>query len=113
MHLVALALVLFAGGGHRDSLTVKYWAHGQGTPAVWTLKCAPAAGTHPLKGRACVALKANAALLGPATKACTIMARRGSPTAEIAGTWAGQKVDRSYRVGCPGWDELRVVLAGA
>jgi len=36
----------------------------------------------------------------------------GSPQARIRGTWAGRLVDRSYRIGCPGWADLRVALTG-
>lgn len=113
MRLLALALVLFAGSAPKASLKVTYRPHGQGTtPTVWTLKCAPAAGTHPMPGRSCLALKANATLLGPATKPCAYLARAGSPDADIIGTWNGRHVDRSYRPGCQGWNELKLVLTG-
>ena len=114
MKLLAVALVFFAGSAPAASLKVTYWPHGRGaTPTVWTLKCAPAAGTHPAKGRACSSLKVHAALLGDATKACTILAPRNAPMAEVIGTYAGRKVDRTYRAGCPGWTELKLVLTGS
>jgi hypothetical protein len=111
---LAVALVFFAGAGSTTSLKVTYWPHGRTAAAtVWTLRCAPAAGTHPLRGRSCLQLKANAADLGPATKPCTILARVGAPEARITGTYAGKTVDRSYRIGCPGWTDLRIVLTGS
>ncbi|MFL5910880.1 MAG: SSI family serine proteinase inhibitor [Gaiellaceae bacterium] len=113
MKALAVAFAFLAGQAPATSLKVTYWPHGRGaSPTVWTLRCAPAAGTHPLRGRACLALKAHAADLGPATKPCTLLALRGSPEAEISGTWAGRKIDRSYRVGCPGWTDLKLVLTG-
>ena len=114
MKLLAVALVFFAGAGPTTSLKVTYWPHGRTeTATVWTLKCAPARGTHPLLGRSCLQLKANADALGAATKPCTILARAGSPVARITGTWGGKTVDRSYRIGCPGWSDLHLVLTGA
>jgi hypothetical protein len=111
---LAVALAVLAGSAPKASLKVTYWPHGRSaTPTVWTLKCAPAAGTHPAKGRACTSLAAHSALLGPATKACTILSPRNAPMAEVVGTYAGQKVDRSFRIGCPGWTELKSVLTGA
>jgi hypothetical protein len=113
MRALAVALVFFAGSAPKASLKVTYWPHGRTAAAtVWTLGCAPATGTHPFRGRTCLALKAHAVELGPATKACTFLARAGAPEAQITGTWAGKVVDRGYRVGCPGWTELKLVLTG-
>jgi len=99
--------------GPRADLKVTYWSHGHGAAATsWTLGCAPAVGTHPLRGRSCLQLKAHAVDLAPATKACNITAVAGSPQAEIVGTYAGRKVDRSYRPGCSGWSNLHLVLTG-
>ena len=80
---------------------------------MWTLGCAPATATHPVRGRACLALRANAADLGPATKPCTILARIGAPEAQVTGMWAGERIDRSFRAGCPGWGDLHLVLTGS
>jgi hypothetical protein len=33
--------------------------------------------------------------------------------AEVIGTYAGRKIDRTYRAGCPGWTELKLVLTGS
>ncbi len=114
MRFLAVALVFFAGSAPKASLKVTYWPHGNGaTSTVWTLRCGPAAGTHPAKVRSCSTLAANAAALRPATKACTILSRRDAPMAEVVGTYAGQKVTRTYRAGCPGWTELKLVLTGS
>lgn len=113
MRLLAVALVTLAASTPKASLRVTYWPHGAGAaPVTWTLKCTPLGGTHPLRARSCAILKLNAALLGPATKPCTILSRRDAPTATVTGTYAGRTVLRSYRAGCPGWDELRLVLTG-
>jgi hypothetical protein len=64
------------------------------------------------RGRACLALRAHSLDLGPAQKPCTIMSIVGAPEAEVIGTVDGKKVDRSFRSGCPGWDDLHVVLTG-
>lgn len=110
MKLLAVAL-LIAVTPAPTNLKVTYWPHGRSGPAtVWTLGCAPATGTHPLRGRACLTLKANLADLGPATKPCTILSRIGAPVAEISGTWGGRKIDRDYRFGCQGWSDLHLVL---
>jgi hypothetical protein len=110
--LALVALVL--GGAAPANLKVTYWPHGRSAAAVtWTLGCAPARGTHPARGRACIALRAHPLELAPATKPCTIMAPVGAPEADVIGTLDGKKVDRSYRIGCPGWNDLRVLLTGS
>jgi hypothetical protein len=109
--LLAVALLIAAPS---PALKVTYWPHGRGAPAiVWTLGCAPATGTHPVRGRSCLALRANAIDLGAATKPCTILARVGAPEAQITGMWKGKRVDRSFRSGCPGWSDLHLVLTGS
>lgn len=115
MHVAAVALVslLLNTAAPKASLEVTYWPHGRTHPATrWTLGCAPASGSHPHRGRACVVLAAHRDDLRPAARACTIFPRAGAPTAEIAGTYAGTKVDRGFRPGCPGWSDLRLVLTG-
>ena len=95
------------------SLKVTYWPHGRsGALTSWTLRCGPPAGTHPARRLACAALKNHPADLRPTTRACTLMPTRTSAQARITGTWAGRRVDRSYRIGCPGWSDLRVALTG-
>ena len=97
----------------KTSLKVTYWPHGRSEAAkTWTLGCGPASGTHPARRLACAALAKHPADLRPATKACTLMPTRTSPQARITGMWAGRHVDRSYRIGCPSWADLRVVLTG-
>jgi len=102
-----------AGASARASLKIKYWPHGSGSPATtWTLKCGPAGGTHPARRAACGALASHPADLGPATRACTILSTPTAARATVSGTWAGRRVDRTYRIGCPGWSDLRIVLTG-
>jgi len=112
---VALALVLAAvAAPPKTSLKITYWPHGRTGPAtMWTLGCAPAVGSHPLRGRACLQLKAHTVDLDPATKACNITAIAGSPQALIRGVYNGKAVDRGFRIGCPGWSDLRLVLTGS
>lgn len=78
----------------------------------WTLECGPLGGTHPARRAACRALAAHVGELGAATQACPILSGRTSPRATISGTWAGRRVHRTYRIGCPGWGDLRIVLTG-
>ena len=95
----------------RATLKVTYWPHGlAGTKNVWTLRCGPVGGTHPLRRLACAVLRDHPADLRPATRACTLMPTRTSAQATITGTWAGRHVNRGYHIGCPGWADLRVVL---
>jgi len=114
--VVALLLVTVAAAQAaipKASLKVMYWPHGRSAPPeVWTLRCSPLAGTHPARRIACGALAKHTADLRPATRACTLMPTRTSPQARIVGTWAGRSVDRGYRLGCPGWADLRTVLTG-
>jgi hypothetical protein len=114
--LVPLALAILATAHAAPapaSLKITYWPHGRSAAATaWRLKCDPPGGTHPARRLACAALARHPADLRPATRACTLMPTATSPQAQITGTWAGRRVDRSYRIGCPGWTDLRVVLTG-
>jgi Subtilisin inhibitor-like len=116
--VLALALALLPvaaaqAATPKASLKVTYWAKGStGSSVTWTLRCDPAAGTHPAPRLACRALAAHAADLGRATRACTLMPTLTSPRATIKGTWAGRRVERTYRIGCAGWRDLRIVLTG-
>jgi len=93
------------------TLKVTYWPQGlEGTRSVWTLRCGPVGGTHPLRRPACAVLRKHPADLRPATRACTLLPTRTSARATITGTWAGRHVNRGYRIGCPGWADLSVVL---
>lgn len=107
---ICAAVALSASSG---SLKVTYYAHGIDNGAqVWSLSCAPAVGTHPFAGRSCVQLNYHPADLAPATRACPLMSPVNGPQARITGTWHGSKVDRIYRAGCPGWNDLHLVLTG-
>jgi len=114
--LIALTLgilVTAQAAASTASLKIIYWPHGRVAAAItWTLHCGPPAGTHPARRLACAALAAHPVDLRPATRACTLMQTYGSPQARVAGTWRGRRVDRSYRIGCPGWSDLRVALTG-
>ena len=116
--LLPLALVLGLAASAeaatpRASLEVTYWAHGSSGPSTtWTLRCGPAAGTHPAPRLSCRTLSTHAADLAPAARACTLMPTLTSARALVKGTWAGRRVDRTYRIGCPGWRDLRIVLTG-
>jgi Subtilisin inhibitor-like len=94
-------------------LKVIYWPHGSaGTPITWTLRCGPIGGSHPARRLACGALAKHPGELRPATRACTLMPTATSARAAIKGTWTGTRVNRSYRIGCPGWSDLHLVLTG-
>jgi len=111
--VVLTAAVTAHAAAPKASLKVTYWADGLlGQKTTWTLRCGPAAGTHPAPRLACRTLSAHAVELGPATRPCTLMPRITSARATVKGTWAGRRVDRTYRIGCPGWRDLRVVLTG-
>ena len=110
---ILVAAATAAAQSTSRSLKITYWPHGRSAAATaWRLKCDPPGGTHPARRLACAALARHPADLRPATRACTLMPTATSPQARITGTWAGRRVDRSYRIGCPGWTDLRVVLTG-
>jgi hypothetical protein len=117
-YLFVLALVLVPtatvqAAAPKASLKVTYWADGpSGAAKTWTLRCSPAAGTHPAPQLSCRTLAAHAAELVSATRACTIMPTLKSARATIKGTWGSRRVSRTYRIGCPGWRDLRLVLTG-
>jgi hypothetical protein len=97
----------------KGSLKVTYWPHGRAGAAVtWTLRCAPLGGSHPRRLSACRALAEHAADLRPTSSACRIFPTLTSPRASLVGTWGSRRVSRAYRIGCPGWDDLHVVLTG-
>ena len=119
--LIGLALVVLAlvssgavlAASPKGSLKVTYWPHGPSAAwKTWTLRCNPVSGTHPLRRLACSTLRKHASELLPATRPCVLHPTATSPLAVVKGTWAGRKVDRAYRTGCPGWKDLHVVLTG-
>src|SRR5262249_41984180 len=106
--VVLTAAVTAYAAGPKASLKVTYWAEGlSGPKTTWTLRCGPAAGTHPAPRLACKTLSTHVAELGPAARACTLMPKVTSPRARIKGTWAGRSVDRTHRIGGAGWAEPR------
>jgi hypothetical protein len=103
--LVGTALFLSAAASGaatpRTSLTVTYWPHGPGTAAkTWHLSCAPAAGTHPLKGIACTELANYARELAPPRAACKYLPPKGAPEALVKGVYRGKPVNRLVRPTC-------------
>ena len=114
--LVPLALAIVATAYAAPvpaTLKVTYWPHGRAaTATVWKLHCDPPGGTHPARRLACAALARHPVDLRPATRPCTLMPTATSPQARITGTRGGRRVDRTYRIGCPGWVDLRIVLTG-
>ena len=111
---VALALATGAGAAARGTLKVTYWAHGSdGASRTWTLRCgASATGTHPARRLACSALAKHAVELTGALRPCALLPSLRAPRAKVTGTWNGRKVNRTFRSGCPGWTDLKVVLTG-
>ena len=71
-----------------------------GYAAAVILRCDPAGGAHPKKGKACAALAKAAgdpARLTPKPAMCTL--EYAPITAEITGTWRGRTVDWSHTFG--------------
>jgi hypothetical protein len=85
-------------------------------PTRWTLICDPPGGTHPDPGGACRAIgdADDPFAPVPADMMCT-QVYGGPETAEITGTWRGERVAATYRRtdGCEiaRWGALAAVLA--
>lgn len=99
-------------------LRIDYTAHRKdpGTRRVWTLRCDPAGGDHPLAAAACNELAAHPrALLGSGRGQirCMLVIANG-PTVDVTGTVDGKAVRFSPSSACdPAWRELRVLLTGS
>src|SRR3954452_12246564 len=93
--LVALiAVAPAAASGGTTSLQIAVWPQGaEGAPHLWTLRCAPARGTLPHPGRACLRLSKLAAPFAPPPRgtACT-MIYGGPQMARVEGTFRGKPV---------------------
>jgi hypothetical protein len=83
---------------------------------IWTLKCAPNGGNHPIKGQACNFLLSNAgkkAIFPQRAENCTQIFG-GSATATITGRYQDSriKLDLDRRDGCGinSWDQLIKIL---
>jgi hypothetical protein len=95
--LLCAAPASAAGGG--TSLRIAVWPQGaEGAPHTWTLRCNPARGTLPQRGRACRRLAALAAPFAPTPPgtACT-MIYGGPQLARVTGTFRGRKLWTTLR----------------
>jgi hypothetical protein len=95
--LVAVAPAAAAGG--TTALQIAVWPQGsEGAPHLWTLRCAPARGTLPHPGRACLRLSKLAAPFAPTPPgtACT-MIYGGPQMARVMGTFRGKPVKTTFR----------------
>ena len=86
-------------------LTVTYRAQGPDGPMTrWTLRCGPARGTHPARGRACRRLNdLGAAAFAPVPRDAVCTQVFGGPqTAVVTGTHRGRRVSARFnrRDGC-------------
>ena len=99
------ALILLVAGpaaaarDTRTELTLSYMADA-GYAAAVILRCHPAGGAHPKKGKACQALEkvdGNPADFKPAPLMCTL--EYAPITASITGTWQDREVDWSQTFG--------------
>jgi hypothetical protein len=71
-----------------------------GYAAAVKLRCNPAGGAHPKKGKACQALArvgGDPARLAPAARMCTM--EYAPITAQVKGSWQGRKVNWSHKFG--------------
>lgn len=78
-----------------SQLTVTYWSEGPGgaEPQRWTLRCGPAAGSHPSANRACTKLAAIRRPFAPIAKDAVCTQIYGGPeTALVTGTYRGRRV---------------------
>jgi hypothetical protein len=87
-----------------------------GGKQVWTLRCDPTGGSHPLAAVACSELAAHPQLLlgsGRGQIRCMLVIANG-PTVAVTGTVEGKRVRYSPSSACdPAWNELRVLLTGS
>src|SRR5688572_23132127 len=82
------------------SLTVTYWPQGptKAAAGTWTLRCAPASGTLPRPGRACVKLNALPKPFAPTPKDMACIELYGGPqTAVVRGTFRGERISVTLR----------------
>ena len=97
---MVLALASPAGAAVKRSELVLSYTADAGYAAAVVLRCDPAGGAHPKKGKACQALAAvngKPEKLKPAPIMCTL--EYAPVTAQIEGTWRGRKVDWTHTFG--------------
>ncbi|HET7046224.1 MAG TPA: SSI family serine proteinase inhibitor [Gaiellaceae bacterium] len=107
MHVLGLVLAMwaFAPGvvAPSTSLTITARAGDGSPPKTWTLRCAPARGTLPKPGRACVQLARARAPFAPVPRGVMCSQIYGGPqTAHVVGVFRGQRVNAGFsrRDGC-------------
>lgn len=118
--VASVAAILAVGGGSaasapgasmgaETSLRISFWAGGNDErttadkPKQWTLRCDPAAGTHPEKADACRRLKAMKQPFKPLRAGLQCTQQYGGPQeAVISGIYLGQRVFASLSLvdGC-------------
>jgi len=99
----------------RTSLVVTYWPHGEsGVRPAWTLRCSPAAGSHPAARAACAELVAHPGELAPPAGPCNYALVKGAPLATVRGMFQGKRVERQFRPACDTrpWHDLHALLTG-
>ena len=99
--IAVLAIAVGCGAGASSSATpstdlqVRVWAEGQGNGEMqrWSLRCAPAEGTLPRPGAACLRLQAMQSPFAPLAKNMQCTQIYGGPQeAVISGTFRGDKI---------------------
>jgi hypothetical protein len=111
-----LAAVLLAS----TSLHITVWPNGEGQAGrrVWTLRCAPAAGTLPQPAAACTKLSRLSRPFAPTPRdvACT-MIYGGPQEALVTGRFRGRSVrarfDRKNGCELARWNRVRLLFPGA
>jgi hypothetical protein len=115
--LLAAAGALLGAPG-KTALVVAYYPSGLAGPGqTWRLSCAPAHGTHPTPGRACLELRLRQAMaeLRPPAAPCRFMIGARTPYARVEGRVRGVAVKRLVRPGCDdaAWHDLHFLLTGS
>src|SRR4051812_49304722 len=97
--LLCAAPAAAAGGG--TTLQIAVWPQGaEGQPHLWTLSCAPARGSLPHPGTACLRLSRLSAPFAPVPphSVCT-MIYGGPQRARVTGTFRGRRVRTTFNRG--------------
>jgi hypothetical protein len=96
--LVVLSAAPASASVLRTSLQIAVWPQGsEGAPHLWTLRCAPAGGTLPRPGDACLRLSKLSAPFAPVPSGtmCT-MIYGGPQRARVTGTFRGHPVRATF-----------------